>query len=49
LIFQEYMVALVVMWVQHVLSGDILASNYSKVSHSGTAYSSASVKIGPSQ
>jgi len=38
-----------IMWVQHVLSGDLLASNYSKVSHSGIAYSSASVKIGTNQ
>jgi len=41
--------ALVVMWVQHVLSDDLLASNYSKVSHTGTAYNNASVQIGPSQ
>jgi len=42
------MLALVVMLV-HVLSADFPASNYSKVSYSGTAYSSDSVKIGPSQ
>jgi hypothetical protein len=38
--------ALVVTWVRYVLTSDLLASNYSKVSRSGTAYSSASFKIG---
>lgn len=38
--------ALVVTWVRYGLASDLLASNYSKVSRSGTAYSSASVKIG---
>jgi hypothetical protein len=37
---------LVVTWVSCGLTSDLLTSNYSKVSLSGTAYSSASLKIG---
>ncbi|XP_023714966.2 extensin-3-like [Cryptotermes secundus] len=43
---QMLVFALVVTWVRYGLASDLLASNYSKVARSGTAYSSASVKIG---
>lgn len=46
LVLQMLVLAVVVTWVRYGLASDLLASNYSKVSLSGTAYSSASVKIG---